>query len=175
MPKKPQIHGIDSEPVRTYRLTMKQEMQFVAAGLGRELRAPDATLVVKIDAGHTGNEYELFEVDAPRGPATPLHRTGWGKAYYLLAGRMLVQVGDSSTEMGPGDSISIPPAARHTFTVMSSSARFLVISTGTGMGRFHLDLDQTVTAGLSEPETFELLATVLGRHDVTVEGMEARP
>jgi hypothetical protein len=39
---------------------------------------------VKIDAGHTDGHYELFEVDAPRRPTTPLHRTGWGKAYYVL-------------------------------------------------------------------------------------------
>jgi hypothetical protein len=30
----------------------------------------------------------------PRGGPTPLHRTGWGKAYYVLNGRMIVQVED---------------------------------------------------------------------------------
>jgi hypothetical protein len=48
---------------------------------------PDAVLTVKIDAAHTDDHYELFELDAPRGPTTPLHRTGWAKAYYVLSGR----------------------------------------------------------------------------------------
>lgn len=62
---------------------MTHRVQHTAAGDGAELAAPDAVLTVKIDAVHTDDHYELFEVDAPRGPATPLHRTGWGKAYYV--------------------------------------------------------------------------------------------
>ena len=58
---------------------MTHRVQHTAAGDGAELVAPDAVLTVKIDAAHTGNDYELFEVDAPRGPATPPHRTGWGR------------------------------------------------------------------------------------------------
>ena len=56
---------------------MTQQVQYTAAGEGAELTAPDAVLTVKIDAAHTGGAYEVFEVDAPRGPATPLHRTNW--------------------------------------------------------------------------------------------------
>jgi hypothetical protein len=56
---------------------MSHLVQHAAAGEGAELTAPDAVLTVKIDAGHTGGQYELFEVDAPRGPAThgDLHAT----------------------------------------------------------------------------------------------------
>ncbi|MBA2473100.1 MAG: cupin domain-containing protein [Pseudonocardiales bacterium] len=71
---------------------------------------------MKIDAGHTDGHYQLFEVDAPRGPATPLHRTGWGKAYYVLHGRMIVEVEAEGFDLGPGSSITIPPGAPHTFT-----------------------------------------------------------
>ena len=57
------------------------------------------------------DHYELFEVDAPRGAATPLHRTGWAKAYYVLHGRMIVQVEDEAFDLGPGSSITVPPEA----------------------------------------------------------------
>jgi len=89
---------------------MTNLVQHTAAGEGVELSAPDAVLTVKIDAAHTDDQYELFEVDAPRGPATPLHRTGWGKAYYVLQGRMIVQVEAEGFELGPGSSISSRPA-----------------------------------------------------------------
>jgi len=99
------------------------------------LTAPDAVLTVKIDAGHTDGHYELFEVDAPRGPATPLHRTGWGKAYYVLHGRMIVEVEVEGFDLGPGSSITIPPRALHTFTVLSPTTKFLVVSLTCAMGR----------------------------------------
>ena len=106
---------------------MTHQVQHTAAGEGIELTAPDAVLTVKIDGDHTDDHYELFEVDAPRGPATPLHRTGWAKAYYVLHGRMIVQVEDEAFDLGPGSSITIPPAASHTFTVLSPTTKFLAV------------------------------------------------
>jgi mannose-6-phosphate isomerase-like protein (cupin superfamily) len=140
--------------------------QHSTAGAGRELVAPDAVLTVKIDAAHTDDAYELFEVDAPRGPATPVHRTGWGKAYYVLHGRMVVQVDDEAFDLGPGSSVAIPPAALHTFTVLTSSARFLVVAMTGGMGRFHADLDASVPHGAPMPEVLPAIQGVLERHDV---------
>jgi quercetin dioxygenase-like cupin family protein len=143
---------------------MTQSVQYTAAGEGAELAAPDAVLTVKIDAAHTGGAYEVFQVDAPRGPATPLHRTNWPKAYYLLQGRMLVQVEDEGYDLTPGASVTIPPNALHTFTVLSPSTTFLAVSLTDAMGRFHADL----SAGME-------LEQVLSRHDVTVVGFAPSP
>lgn len=154
---------------------MAHLIQHTAAGEGKEFVAPDAVLTVKIDAGHTGGNYELFEVDAPRGPATPPHRTGWAKAYYMLSGRMIVQIDDDGYDLGPGESIAIPPAALHTFTVLSPSVKFLTVSLTDGMGRFHADLDATVPHGRPMEENLVKVREVLARHDVTVEGMERVP
>jgi quercetin dioxygenase-like cupin family protein len=149
---------------------MTHSVQYSAAGAGPELAAPDAVLTVKIDAAHTGGAYEVFEVDAPRGPATPLHRTNWAKAYYVLQGRMLVQVEDQGYELTPGASVTIPPNALHTFTVLSASTTFLAISQSGAMGRFHADLDATVPRDRPLAETMEQVSAVLARHDVTVAG-----
>lgn len=151
---------------------MTHRVQYTAAGEGAELNAPDAVLTVKIDARHTDGQYELFEVDAPRLPATPLHRTGWGKAYYVLQGRMVVQVESDGFDLGPGSSVTIPPAALHTFTVLTPSTKFLVVSLTGAMGRFHADLDATVPHGRPIEEVAELIPEVLARHHVTVDGWE---
>ena len=45
---------------------MTHLVQHTAAGEGLELTTPDAVVTIKIDAGHTDDQYELFEVDAPR-------------------------------------------------------------------------------------------------------------
>ncbi len=149
---------------------MTGQVQYTPAGEGYELVAPDAVLTVKVDAAHTGGAYEVFEVDAPRGPATPLHRTGWAKAYYVLQGRMLVQVEDEAYDLTPGASVTIPAHAEHTFTVLSSSTRFLTVSLTDGMGRFHADLDASIPRGRPLEETMGELSAVLARHDVTVAG-----
>lgn len=152
---------------------MTQQVQHTAAGEGFELIAPDAVLTIKIDARHTDGRYELFEVDAPRGPATPLHRTGWDKAYYMLHGRMIVQVDDEGYDIGPGSSVTIPAKALHTFTVLSPSAKFLAVSLTDAMGRFQADLDATVPQGRPVEEVMPEIQQVLARHDVTVEGFGA--
>ena len=151
---------------------MTHLVQHSAAGEGIELAAPDAVLTVKIDAGHTDDQYELFEVDAPRGPATPLHRTGWAKAYYVLNGRMIVQVEDEGFDLGPGSSITIPPGALHTFTVLSPTTKLLVVSLTGAMGRFHADLDATIPRDRPIGEVTQQIREVLARHDVTVAGFE---
>jgi mannose-6-phosphate isomerase-like protein (cupin superfamily) len=147
---------------------MTEQVQHTAAGDGRELRAPDAVLTVKVDAAHTDGGYELFEVQAPRGPATPLHRTGWSKAYYLLHGRIIVQVADRAVELLPGSCVTIPAGSLHTFTVLSPAATFLAIALTGAMGRFHADLDATVPDGVPLEEAAPQLAALLSRHDVTV-------
>ena len=152
---------------------MTTPVQYTPAGEGVELNAPDAVLTVKIDAAHTGGAYEVFEVDAPRGPATPLHRTNWPKAYYVLQGRMLVQVESEGYDLTAGASVTIPPNALHTFTVLSPATKFLTVSLTGAMGRFHADLDATVPRNRPPEETLGEVQQVLARHDVTVLGFDA--
>ena len=151
---------------------MTHLVQHTAPGEGIELTLPDAVLTVKIDAEHTDGQYELFEVDAPRGPTTPLHRTGWGKAYYVLNGRMIVRVEDEAFDLGPGSAITIPPGALHTETVLSPTVKYLAIGLTRAMGRFFADLDAAVPHGRPIEGVVEQVQQVLRRHDVTVVGFE---
>lgn len=151
---------------------MTHLVQHTAPGEGIELTLPDAVLTVKIDAEHTDDQYELFEVDAPRGPTTPLHRTGWGKAYYVLNGRMIVRVEDEAFDLGPGSAITIPPGAVHTETVLSPTVKYLALSLTRAMGRFFADLDAAVPHGRPIDEVTQQIQEVLARHDVTLAGFE---
>src|SRR4029453_4507809 len=152
---------------------MKKQIQHTIAGEGIELTLPDAVITVKIDAKFTDGDYELFEVDAPRGPATPLHRTPWPKAYYVLSGRMIVQIEDEGFDLGPGYAITIPPGTLHTETVLSPSSKYLALGLTGAMGRFFADLDAAVPRGRSIQEVALPLQEVLARHDVTLGGFDA--
>ncbi len=145
---------------------MTHRVRHRGAGEGTELKAPDAVLTIKIDSADTDDGYEVFEVDAPRGPATPPHQTGWAKAYYLLHGRMIVQVDDRAVDLTPGSAITIPPDAWHTFTVLSPSAGFLVISQTGAMSRFHADLAAALPDDAPVTDLGPELAVVLTRHRV---------
>lgn len=131
---------------------------FSTAGEGLELSAPDAQITVKVDASHTAGAYEVFEIDALRGPTTPPHGTPWPKSYYVLHGRMAVLVSGEIYDMGPGSSITIPPNAIHTFTVHTPSVRFLALSLTDAMGKFFRDLT-------SAENPYEVAAT----HGITME------
>jgi quercetin dioxygenase-like cupin family protein len=139
-----------------------------SAGEGLELFSPDATVTVKIDAKHTDGAFEMFEVDAPRGPTVPPHGTPWSKAFYVLHGRMAVLVDGELHDLGPGSSITIPADVLHTFTVHTPSVKFLAVSLTDGMGRFFRDVDASVPRGTALDEAAPLLADVVGRHGITL-------
>ncbi|WP_435157173.1 cupin domain-containing protein [Amycolatopsis sacchari] len=143
---------------------------FSTAGEGLELTSPDARITVKAGAEHTGGAYELFEVDAPRGPAVPPHTTPWPKAYYVLHGRMTVLVDDAEYELGPAASITVPPDAPHTFTVRSPSVQFLAFSLTDAMGRFFRDVDRSIPAGTALDDAVPALVEVVGRHGIELRG-----
>jgi hypothetical protein len=85
---------------------------------------------------------------------------------------MVVQVEAEGFELGPGSSITIPPGALHTFTVLSPTTKFLVVSLTGAMSRFHADLDATVPHGRQIEDAMREIRQVLSRHDVTVAGLE---
>jgi quercetin dioxygenase-like cupin family protein len=138
------------------------------AGEGLELDSPDAKITVKIGAEHTGGAYELFEVDAPRGPTVPPHGTPWPKSYYVLHGRMAVFIDGEIYDLAPGSSITVPAGAMHTFTVHTPSVKFLAVSLTDAMGRFFRDVDRTVPPGTPLPDAGPLLQEVVGRHGITL-------
>jgi len=130
---------------------------FSSPGAGPELDTGDARITVKVGAEHTGDAYEVFEVDAPRGPSVPPHSEPWAKTFYVLHGRITVFVNGELHDLGPGASISIPAGALNTFTVHTPSAQFLAVTLTGGMGRFFREV-----AGAA-PETIPEIA---GRHGI---------
>jgi quercetin dioxygenase-like cupin family protein len=148
-------------------MIMTESVHLSTAGTGAEYVVPDATVTVKIAGEHTGAQYELFEIDAPRGPAAPPHSETWSKAFYVLQGRILVQAGDQGYDLGPGSSISIPAGTLNTFSVLTPSAKFLTVSQTDRMGAFFADL------ATADPADFAALGEISGRHGVALAGGES--
>jgi D-lyxose ketol-isomerase len=85
---------------------------------------------------------------------------------------MIVQIEDEAFDLGPGSSITIPPAALHTFTVLSPTTKFLAICMTGAMDRFQADLHACVPRDRRIEEVAQQLQEVLDRHDVMVVGFE---
>lgn len=59
----------------------------------------------------------LAEARLPVGAATtPHYHVQTEEIYYILEGQGLMQVGEESRDVGPGDAIAIPPGASHQMT-----------------------------------------------------------
>ncbi|HEY3556279.1 MAG TPA: cupin domain-containing protein [Kribbella sp.] len=141
---------------------MTESVHLSNPGSGVEYAVPDATVTVKVGDEHTGGQYELFEIDAPRADPAPPHTEAWSKAFYVLQGRILVQAGDQGYDLGPGAAISIPAGTLNTFSVLTPSAKFLMISQTGRMGAFFADL-----AG-ADPADYVALGEVSARHGVNL-------
>ncbi|NRQ33829.1 cupin domain-containing protein [Nonomuraea sp. NN258] len=146
---------------------MSQQVHHSPAGEGRELFTVDSTATVKVGAEHTDGAYELFEIDGERGSFVPPHRHPWPESYYVLHGRMSVQVGSKRYDMGPGESITVPTGAAHTIEVTSKAVKFLAFSLTDGTGRLFADLDANVPAGRPMAEVAPLITEIAERNRTT--------
>ncbi|WP_134727317.1 cupin domain-containing protein [Amycolatopsis nivea] len=140
-------------------------MTLSAAGEGPELDTQDSTATVKASAADTGG-YELFEIDAPRGPAVPPHADPWTKGFYVLSGRITVCLDGELHDLGPGSFVHIPADTPNTFTVHTPHAKFLVLTPDDAMGRFFREIDATVPSGAPWPDAVPLLGAIAARHGV---------
>lgn len=146
---------------------MTAKVHHTGPGEGVPLNMIDGVHTVKVGTEHTGGAYEIFEVDAPRAPAAPPHRSPWGATCYLLEGMIAVQVEGQTYELTPGATITIPARSACTFAVTSETAKFLAFTTGDGAGKFFADFAQTVPTDRPIEEIMPLLLEVTRRNDVT--------
>jgi quercetin dioxygenase-like cupin family protein len=135
---------------------------------GARFEMPDGVHIVKASAEGTGGAYEVFEVDAPRAPAAPLHRSPWTGTMYVLEGSVRVRFEDGEVELTPGSSITIAGQTAFTLDVLGEFARFLAVTSGDRAGRFFADFAASVPAGRPFEEVFSQVAAVTSRHGVSV-------
>jgi quercetin dioxygenase-like cupin family protein len=146
---------------------MAHRIVHVVAGEGTRLNTVDSTATVKIAAADTDAEYELFELEAPEGSEVPPHRHRWAEAYYVLDGDLGVQIGGRRYELGPGDTVTIPPNAVHTIAPDGGTCRFLVFSLTAGSGTLFADLDRSVPTDQPIEAIVPVLLEVARRNGVS--------
>lgn len=91
-----------------------------------------------------------MEFHGPGGDMPPLHvHRAEDEAFYVLAGRLSLHVGDVSAELAAGDCLVAPRGTPHTYRVESDEgARWLVICSPAGFEDF---VREVAAAGESLP------------------------
>jgi len=96
-----------------------------------EITAGDATHLREIlhpDKEPLALRYSLAHSRLPAGRASLLHRLTSSEVYHVLAGRGRMEINGEDQEIGPGDTVYIPPHARQRiFSLGDEDLQFLCI------------------------------------------------
>ena len=87
----------------------------------------------KLDGGHTGGRFALWEGELPHGAAPPLHTHPQDETFYVLEGKVHVFVESVRHACAAGAAVFVPGGVAHSFRVESDTARLLFLSTPAGI------------------------------------------
>ena len=108
---------------------------------------------VLVDGEASGGEIAIVEISARRGDMPPLHvHRREDEVFYMLEGRVSLQLADSSLEIGPGQAAFAPRDVPHVYRVESETARWLAIATPAGFDAFVREVGEPAPEDVLPPE-----------------------
>jgi mannose-6-phosphate isomerase-like protein (cupin superfamily) len=127
---------------------------------------PSSRVTIKAGGEETAGTFYLGESEIEPGfPGPPLHfHEALHDMFYVLRGRLTVQLGDRTVEATPGTFICVPPGVPHTFSNRSDQpVQFLNFNTPSGWERYMRELGAAFASG--EPLTPEAIGRIASRYD----------
>jgi quercetin dioxygenase-like cupin family protein len=119
---------------------LAMEPFLAAPGKGRAIWHMGALMVFKATSTQTGNQFWLAEQTSNAGYASPVHlHTREDEAFYVLDGKVSVEVGDTMHMLSPGACAFAPRNIPHSYKVESEQARWLVLGTPGGFDGWFFD------------------------------------
>jgi mannose-6-phosphate isomerase-like protein (cupin superfamily) len=129
------------------------------------LRFLQNTVRVHVDAPASSGAYALVELAGPRGDMPPLHvHQREDEAFYILAGRMTIFVGDRRIELDAGGCAFAPRGVPHAYRVESDEARWLALASPPGFETLIREVAANPGAGPDE------LTEIAGRYGIEILG-----
>ena len=143
----------------------------MAARTREAIGVGDLTIRFLVEGDQTAGSVAIFEFDVPAGArvAAPHSHDGYEETIYQLDGALTWTVDGASTELGPGEALSIPRGAVHHFdNAGADDARALAIVTPgiLGPGYFR-EVGAVLGAAAGGPPDLAELAKVMRRHGLT--------
>ena len=140
----------------------------VRPGEGARHRMIDGDHVVKAQVHGPDGAFEVFEVEATAGRATPAHVSPWTGVLYVLDGAVTATVDGTTYRVERGGVVVMPAGTPCAASVEDGTARFLAITSGDRAGRFFTDVAAAVSPRADQDETIASLLAVTARHGVSI-------
>ena len=107
---------------------------------------------IKATAANTGGNLTIIEVTCPPGYEAPLHvHHREDEAFWVLAGSVVIHVGETSVAAGPGDYAFGPRDIHHRFSVGDAGCRMLFILTPGGLEGLVREMSEPAAARTLPP------------------------
>ena len=107
-----------------------------------------------------GGSFEMFEWHGPENSGPPPHAHPWTESYFVIDGEAEVVIGGQTMRATPGCFISVPPGTVHNYRVVSTGAKFLVVTSPSGLNAFLEDMHDVAD--------MDTILKVAAKHSVTV-------
>jgi mannose-6-phosphate isomerase-like protein (cupin superfamily) len=138
-----------------------------SAETGAEPR-PRARATVLVAGESCEGRFAIVETHERHGFAAPCHiHSREDEFVYVLAGRILVQIGEAISSLGAGECLLLPRGYEHAIVAESPEARLLLITTPSGIEGYYRDLE---LAPADDAEGIERLITIAARYGLTITG-----
>lgn len=131
-------------------------------GEGKKYSIGTTEFELRATSEELGDNFALLEFAGREGPWTVphVHRTG-RESFYIVEGRFVFSVAGVEHSVGPGDFVSVPPGAVHTFRAETGGGRVLVL-TPPHLEAMFVEMSTLGPEALTDPEVRKGLAA---RHD----------
>ena len=133
----------------------------LAAGEGSAERwwISGSRIAIKLTAEQTQGHAGMWEWDAPRGAATPLHvHRREDEEFVVLEGTARFLVADRRIDAGAGDVVLLPLGVPHAYVITSERARVLGMVTPGGHERFFVEVGAPADGPRVEPDRAAMAA-----------------
>lgn len=114
----------------------------------------------------SGGEFEVFEFSGPEGSGPPPHAHPWVEAFYVLEGAVEVTT-DVSRTFEQGEFCTIPAGVLHTYCMLGTDTRALVLSSGSHASVFFADLAANLAPGEPTAESLPMVIEIAKRNQLT--------
>lgn len=95
-----------------------------------------ALVTIRVSSAETGKAFNLLEVLARAGHATPLHRDPNCETFLVLEGELLFHIAGQETRAAAGDTVVVPKGVPHAFMVVSPVVRYVLLNVPGGQDEF---------------------------------------
>jgi quercetin dioxygenase-like cupin family protein len=143
----------------------------MTTSMREEIRVGAMTIRFLVEGEESGGSVAVFEFDVPAGAKVPVAHShdGYEETIYGLEGVLTWTVGDTTTDVGPGEAVCIPRGAVHRFdnTGDADASALAIVTPGIlGPGYFR-DVAAVLAAALDGPPDPAAIGAAMRRHGLT--------